>query len=114
LVNLLVFGVLAALVYSPSFWLFLVICDKPSCRLASRFSYRRLYANVFITHEVAETDTVVGDITGGWPCSGHLGGEEERKPLFSLPSLIYFQLQLIPSETDDYSPKNASITVRSV
>jgi hypothetical protein len=51
---------LAALVYSPSFWLFLVICDKPSRRFASRFSFRRRYANVFVIHQIAETDTAMG------------------------------------------------------
>jgi hypothetical protein len=45
--------------YSPSFWLFLVICDKPSRRLASRFSYHRRYANVSVIHEVAETDAAM-------------------------------------------------------
>jgi hypothetical protein len=31
------------------------------------------------------------------------GASEERKPSFSFLSLTYFQLQLIPSETDDCS-----------
>jgi hypothetical protein len=55
--------------------------------LASRFSYKRRYANVFVIYEVAETDAVVGvlngSIIGGYLSGGHLSSIKERKPSFS-------------------------------